>query len=158
MIEAIIDILKNPFVVIVLTLVALGAIGYLVMPNTLSKALAVVREQLVARTARREVDHNEPLKTVVQDWKATGYIDFSVPYELRGAAERQTEPGLFHLTVEENRLIKTIGGATAVERRWRRATLVEAREVAANYYVYLQEHPDKATNDDPRRTARLVKP
>jgi hypothetical protein len=146
----IIDILKNPFVIILLVLIVFAALVYLYAPNTLARAVSYIRG-LLARTPR-ETGDDEHLKTVVQDWKTTGYIDFSVPYELRGAAERQNEPGLFYLTVEEHRLIKTIGGATAVERRWRRATLAEAREAAANYYTFLHEHPDKALNEDPRRT------
>jgi hypothetical protein len=150
LIDPIIDILKNPFVIVVLVLVVLAALVYLYAPDTLSRALSYVRG-LLARTPR-EIGDDEHLKTIVQGWKTTGYIDFSVPHELRGSADRQNDPGLFYLTVEEHRLIKTIGGATAVERRWRRATLAEAREAAANYYTFLQEHPDKALNEDPRRT------
>jgi hypothetical protein len=154
LIATIVDIMKSPFV-IVPALAALVALGYLYMTGTFREALSAVSGLWVR--AQRESDSNEPLKTVVQDWKPTGYIDFSVPHDLRAAADRQNEPGLFHLTIEEHRLIKTIGGATAVERRWRRASLSEAREVAANYYVFLQEHPDKASNDDPRKSATVTK-
>jgi len=100
---------------------------------------------------RKEVDHNEALKNVAEGWKQTGYIDFSVPQDLRANPKRLGEPNFFYLTVEEYRLVKTVGGGTAVERRWRRGSLADAREVAQNYYHFLQEHPDKAFNEDPRK-------
>jgi hypothetical protein len=108
---------------------------------------------------RKEVDHNEVLKNVAVDWKQTGYMDFSVPHDLRTNSKRVAEPNFFYLTVEEYRLVKTVGGGTAVERRWRRGSLADAREVAQNYYQFLQEHPDKAFNEDPRKlmgSARLL--
>jgi len=74
-----------------------------------------------------------------------------VPQELRANPKRLGEPNFFYLTVEEYRLVKTVGGGTAVERRWRRGSLADAREVAQNYYHFLQEHPDKAFNEDPRK-------
>ena len=100
---------------------------------------------------RKEIDHNEALKNVAEGWKQTGYIDFSVPQDLRANPKRLGEPNFFYLTVEEYRLVKTVGGGTAVERRWRRGSLADAREVAQNYYHFLQEHPDKAFNEDPRK-------
>jgi hypothetical protein len=160
LIHTFIDIVKTPLFLVVVTLAVLAALGYLYMTGThdligyvgaaVSKALSPIRE-LLGRLHKKD-DYGEPYCTVVQDWKPTGYIDFSVPYNLRGASDRQHDPGFFHLTVEEHRLIKTIGGAPAVERRWRRASLSEAREAAANYYVFLQEHPEKAVSDDPRKT------
>jgi hypothetical protein len=160
LINTVIDIVKTPLFAVVVALAVLAALGYLYVTGTfdligyvggtISRALSAFRE-LFARLHKKD-DYGEPYHTVVQDWKPTGYIDFSVPYNLRGASERQHEPGFFHLTVEEHRLIKTIGGAPAVERRWRRASLAEAREAAANYYIFLQEHPEKAVSDDPRKT------
>jgi hypothetical protein len=160
LIHTAIDIVKTPLFIIVVTLAVLAALGYLYMTGTFDLIGYAIRTYHRARSAIGELlvrlhkkdDYGEPYHTVVQDWKPTGYIDFSVPYNMRGAAEMQHEPGYFHLTVEEHRLIKTIGGAPAVERRWRRATLSEAREAAANYYVFLQEHPEKAVSDDPRKT------
>lgn len=156
MISTIIDIIENPLFTLVLLLAVIAALGYLYAMGSFSAAQTAIA-RLIAR-APRKTDSNEPFNTVVQDWAPTGYIDFSVPYHLRGATERQHEPGFFHLTVEEHRLIKTIGGSAAVERRWRRASLAEAREAAANYYVFLQEHPEKASSDDPRKTAPVSTP
>lgn len=162
LIDTVVNIVRTPLFIAVVALAVLAALGYLYMTatvnltshvtSTFSKALSVIRG-LLARLHKKD-DYGEPYYTVVQDWKPTGYIDFSVPYDLRGATEKQYEPGFFHLTVEEHRLIKTIGGAAAVERRWRRASLSEARETAANYYIFLQEHPEKAVSDDPRKTIR----
>jgi hypothetical protein len=159
LINTIIDIVKTPLFVVVVALALVAALGYLYMTGTFdligyvnvifSRALSAIRG-LLARLHKKD-NYGEPYYSVVQDWKPTGYIDFSVPYDLRGATDRHHEPGFFHLTVEEHRLIKTIGGAPAVERRWRRASLSEAREAAANYYLFLQEHPEKAVSDDPRK-------
>jgi hypothetical protein len=154
LIDIIIDIIKTPFVVVVLALTALVGLGYLYKTGTFSEALSAIGGLFVR--AHRDIGYNEPWETVVQDWKPTGYIDLSAPHEVCGDIG-QKEPGLFHLNVEEHRLIKTIGGAAAVERRWRRASLAEAREAAANYYVFLQEHPEKAWSDDPRKSAALIK-
>jgi len=100
---------------------------------------------------RHDVDDNEAPKDVHEGWKQTGYIDFSVPDELRANAGRVAEPHFFYLTVEEYRLVETLGGGTAVERRWRRGALADAREVAQNYHRFLQEHPEKAFHDDLRK-------
>ena len=100
---------------------------------------------------RHEIDDNEAPKDVHEGWKQTGYIDFSVPDELRANAGRAAEPHFFYLTVEEYRLVETLGGGTAVERRWRRGALADAREVAQNYHRFLQEHPEKAFHEDLRR-------
>src|SRR5215470_10669169 len=130
---------------ILIVLIVAGGLAYLYRAEVLA---------FVFRP-RKEVDHNEALKNVAEGWKQTGYIDFSVPHELRANPKRLAEPHFFYLTVEEYRLVKTIGGGTAVERRWRRGSLADAREVAQNYYQYLQEHPDKAFNEDPRRLMGL---
>ena len=130
---------------IIIVIIVAGALGYL------------YRTEVMAFVFRpkKEVDHNEALRNVVEGWKQTGYIDFSVPMELRANPNRLADPHFFYLTVEEYRLVRTIGGGTAVERRWRRGSLADAREVAQNYYQFLQEHPDKAFNEDPRRLMGL---
>jgi hypothetical protein len=126
---------------ILIVLIVAGGVGYLYRAEVTAFVLR----------PRKEVDHNESLKNVAEGWKQTGYIDFSVPPELRVNPKRVAEPNFFYLTVEEYRLVKTVGGGTAVERRWRRGSLADAREVAQNYYQFLQEHPDKAFNEDPRK-------
>jgi hypothetical protein len=108
---------------------------------------------------KRQVDDNEALKDVATDWKQSGYIDFSAPLQSSAGAGQPAEAQFVYLTIEEYRLLNTIGGGAAVERRWRRASLSDAREVARNYYQFLQEHPDKAFNEDPRKlleTRRLL--
>jgi hypothetical protein len=105
---------------------------------------------LVSRP-RKDADHSEAFEDAQDGWKQTGHIDFSVPDELRANAERVAEPHFFYLTVEEYRLVETIGGGTAVERRWRRGALADAREVAQNYHRFLQEHPEKAFHEELRK-------
>jgi hypothetical protein len=102
---------------------------------------------------RKKVDRDEALKVVAEDWKHTGYIDFSIPQELYANLEANAEPHVFYLTIEEYRLLKTVCGGIAVERRWRRGSLTEARQVAHNYYQFLQEHPEKVSNEGSRRLA-----
>jgi hypothetical protein len=106
---------------------------------------------------KKEVDHNEELKNVAEDWKQSGYIDFSVPLELPANLKGRANPHLPYLKVEEYRLVKTVGGGTAIERRWRRGSLADAREVAQNYYQFLREHPEKAFNEDPRKLMKLTR-
>ena len=98
---------------IVIVIIVAGGLIYLYRTDVMS---------FVSRP-RKEVDHNEPLRNVVEGWKQAGYIDFSVPHELRANPDRLTDPHFFYLTVEEYRLVRTIGGGTAVERRWRRGSL-----------------------------------
>ena len=100
---------------------------------------------------RMEIDHDEALKSIAENWKQTGYIDFSVPQELRANPERFAEPHFYCLAVEEYRLVNTIGGGTAIERRWRCGSLADAREVAQNYHLFLRDHPEKAFDEDPRK-------
>jgi hypothetical protein len=107
---------------------------------------------------RKKFNGTEELKTVIADWSQTGYIDFSVARQVRPNPQL-AEPHFFLLTIEEYRLVGMVGGGAAVERRWRRGSLADAREVAQNYYQFLQEHPQKAFNKDPRdlmTTKRLL--
>jgi hypothetical protein len=148
LIDTMIDIMRTPLVIAVLALGALVALADLIRTRPFLWALPAIG-RLITRVHHKNGD-SEPLNTVVEDWKPTGCIDFSVPSTLRGAVERRNEPGFFYLTVEERRLIRTIVGPAAAERRWRRASLSEAREAAANYHIFLREHPEKVLNDDPR--------
>jgi hypothetical protein len=100
---------------------------------------------------RTEIDHNEALKRVAEDWKRSGYIDFSVPQALRANPKWLADPHFYCLAVEEYRLVNTIGGDTTVERRWRCGSHADAREVAENYHQFLQEHPEKAFDEEPRK-------
>jgi hypothetical protein len=103
---------------------------------------------------RVEIDHNEALKNVAEDWKQTGYIDFSVPQELCANPDRLAEPRFYCLAVEEYRVVNTIGGGTSVEQRWRRGSLADAQRVAENYQQFLQEHPEEAFNEGSRKLMR----
>jgi hypothetical protein len=104
---------------------------------------------------RKQVDDNEALKDVATDWKQSGHIDFSTPLQLRASAGQLAESQFLYLTIEEYRLLNTIGTGAAVERRWRRASLADAREVVRNYYQFLQEHPEKTFNEDPRKLLEI---
>jgi hypothetical protein len=106
---------------------------------------------------RMEIDHNEALKDVAENWKQTGYIDFSVPQELCANPDRLAEPHFYCLAVEEYRVVNTIGGGTAVERRWRCGSLADAREVAQNYQQFLREHPEEAFDEGSRKLMRSTR-
>src|SRR5215471_3496120 len=103
---------------------------------------------------RMEIDHNEALKNVAEDWKQTGYIDFSVPQELCANPGRLAAPHVYCLAVEEYRVVNTIGGGTSIEQRWRRGSLADAQRVAENYQQFLQEHPEEAFNEGSRKLMR----
>jgi hypothetical protein len=105
---------------------------------------------------RREIDHNEALKDVAEDWKQTGNIDFSVPQELRANPDQLAEPHFYCLAVEEYRVVNTVGGGTAVEQRWRYGWLADAQRVAQNYQQFLQEHPEEAFNEGSRKLMRSM--
>jgi hypothetical protein len=128
-------------------------LGFLIVVVVAGWVAFLYRDELKARVLRpgKEVDHNEALKNVAGEWQQTGYIDFSVPRELRTDPSRTAEPHFFYLTIEEYRPVNTLGGGVAVERRWRRGTLADAREVAQNYYQFLKEHPDKLFSEEPRK-------
>src|SRR5215475_11566723 len=106
-------------------------------------------EALLPRPKQRS-DDGDLLKKVAAGWKQTGYIDFSESTQFPASSKQPAEQQLFYLTVEEYRLIHTIRGGTAVERRWRRGSLVDARQVIENYYDFLREHPERAFNEGPR--------
>jgi len=106
----------------------------------------------------KEVDHDEAQKIVAEDWKHTGYIDFSAPQELRANPTRHAEPHFFYLMVEEYRLIKTIGDDLVVERRWRRGSLTEARGVVQDFNTqFLRNHPEKTFNEDPPKLTEPIR-
>jgi hypothetical protein len=142
---------------LILVIVA-GALIYLYRTEVKDLYRAEINA-LVFRSTKG-ADSDEAQKIVAEDWKHTGYIDFSAPQELRATPERHAEPHFIYLMVEEYRLIRTIGDGIAVERRWRRGSLTEARAVAQNYNQFLQEHPEKAFNEGPRKltgsTIRLL--
>jgi hypothetical protein len=134
--------------------------GILVVAIVLSSLIYLYRLELeaVVSRLRKQFNDTEELKTVIADWSQTGYIDFSVARQMR-ANPQLAEPDFFLLTIEEYRLVGMIGGGAAVERRWRRGSLADAREVAQNYHQFLQEHPEKGFNKDPRElmtTTRLM--
>jgi hypothetical protein len=141
--------LQNPFVVagIVMTVVIIGA-GW----EYRAHILALVKR----RTARDPYDY---LKHTSSDWKPTGHIDFAIPAEVRANPSKfRTSHGLFHLMIEEHRVLKTISGAETVERRTRPATLADAIEVNEHHQHYLREHPEKTALADPRHEVKQTSP
>jgi hypothetical protein len=59
-------------------------------------------------------------------WSPTGRIDFSDPQA----------NGFFLLQAEDTRLVHSIAGVERRESRWRKATLDEAKAVAAAYHAH----------------------
>ena len=73
---------------------------------------------------------------VKRDWVPTGRIDFATKLDSNGDPNQPSE---FMLLVEERRIIESVAGSENLEVRWRRATLKEAKVVAAQYLKYLTE-------------------
>jgi hypothetical protein len=141
--------MRSPWPEMLIAVIVAGSLIYL------------YRAEIVALVigSRKQFDDEDALKDVAADWRPTGHIDFSVQRQSIANPEGLAEPHFFHLIIEEHRLINTFGGGAAVERRWRRASLDNAREVTQNYYQFLQEHPEMASNADPRKlmtTMRLL--
>jgi hypothetical protein len=86
---------------------------------------------------------------VVRDWMTTGRIDFAGAWEKIGD---EHTPHELYVRVEETRVTDNVGGGFNIDRRWRRATLNEARQVVLRYHRFLDEHPDCARVGDPLKT------
>jgi hypothetical protein len=86
---------------------------------------------------------------VTRDWMTTGRIDFAGAWEKLGD---EHTPHELYIRVEETRVTENIGGDFNIDRRWRRATLNEARQVVTRYHQFLNEHPEHARVSDPIKT------
>jgi hypothetical protein len=83
---------------------------------------------------------------VARDWMTTGRIDFAGVWEKIGD---EHTPHELYVRVEETRVTDNVGGGFNIDRRWRRATLNEARQIVVRYHQFLDEHPDHARVGDP---------
>ena len=81
-----------------------------------------------------------------RDWVPTGRIDFATKLDSSGDPNQLSE---FMLLVEERRIIESVAGSENLEVRWRRATLKEAKVVAAQYLKYLTENSLIRSISDP---------
>jgi hypothetical protein len=88
---------------------------------------------------------------VVSDWEPSGKIDFGC-VEL-GA---ESDPALFHLRVEDLRILESISGTKRIELRWRNPTLAEAKEIAARYNGLPYERTDGRAIESPEITPRRL--
>jgi hypothetical protein len=92
--------------------------------------------------ARRANLHSTPVgdgAKVVQDWIATGRIDFAGPSM---DANNADTPTLFYLQAEDIRLLVSFSGIERKEIRWRRATLKEAKRVVFTFHQQMAKAPD----------------
>lgn len=83
---------------------------------------------------------------VARDWMTTGRIDFAGAWEKLGD---EHTPHELYVRVEETRVTDNVGGGFNIDRRWRRATLNEARQIVMRYHQFLDEHPETARVGDP---------
>jgi len=94
----------------------LSAAGLLVVLVGLFAAYKFVRKSTARRVTPNQHD----------GWTPTGRIDFSDPQST----------GFFLLQAEDTRLVHSIAGVEHRETRWRKATLDEAKAVAAAYHAH----------------------
>ncbi len=86
--------------------------------------------------ARREEARRRQLvavSEVTRDWQTTWKID-AVTDAWVMENEKDDIPSNFVLRIEENRLVRDIGGGEVMENRWRAPTKAEVREIVRRYH------------------------
>jgi hypothetical protein len=107
----------------------------------------VLRRYAFGGSGRRSAEAASKFEArVARDWMTTGRIDFAGAWEKIGD---EHTPHELYVRVEETRVTDNVGGGFNIDRRWRRATLNEARQIVMRYHQFLDEHPDSARVGDP---------
>jgi hypothetical protein len=86
--------------------------------------------------ARREEARRRelvPVSEVTRDWKPTWKINAVTDAWIMDD-EKDNIPSDFVLRIEENRVVRDIGGGELMETRWRPPTKAEVREIVRRYH------------------------
>ena len=86
--------------------------------------------------ARREEARRRQLvavSEVTRDWQTTWKINAVTDARVM-ESERDDIPSNFVLRIEENRMVRDIGGGEVMENRWRPPTKAEVREIVRRYH------------------------
>jgi hypothetical protein len=100
-------------------------------------AAALLAGLTVVMRARRDAaraDKLVPVGEVSRDWQRTGRIN-AVADGWVMENEQDDIPSNFALRVEENRMVRDIGGGEVMEIRWRQSTKAEVREIVRRYHA-----------------------
>jgi hypothetical protein len=101
--------------------------------GVLSLLCAVAAMILTRREAARR-DKLVAVSQVSRDWQPTGRIN-AVTDAWVMENEKDDIPSNFVLRIEENRLVRDIGGGDMMEIRWRPPTKAEVREIVRQYHA-----------------------
>ena len=94
---------------------------------------AVLTAVLLVR--RKETRWRQPvaMSEVTRDWRTTWKIN-AVADAWVMEHEKDDIPSNFVLRIEENRMVRDIGGGEVMETRWRPPTKAEVREIVRRYH------------------------
>ena len=125
-----IDLIDNRTLLIVgcTALVLAGLIGVLSAIFLARHERARRRQQLVA------------VSEVTRDWQPTWKIN-AVTDAWVMEHEKDDIPSNFVLRIEENRMVRDIGGGEVMETRWRPPTKAEVREIVRRYHEAQAKKP-----------------
>jgi hypothetical protein len=95
--------------------------------------LASVLAVLVVRHKEAQRRQLVAVSEVTRDWRATWKIN-AVADAWVMEHEKDDIPSNFMLRIEENRMVRDIGGGEVMETRWRPPTKAEVREIVRRYH------------------------
>jgi hypothetical protein len=114
------------------TLLILGCTALVV-----SAMLAAVYLYLAWQNERQQL---VPVSEVTRDWRTTWKIN-AVADAWVMENEKDDIPSNFVLRIEENRMVRDIGGGEVMETLWRPATKAEVRQIVRRYNETLAKKP-----------------
>ena len=110
------------------TLLIVGCTA-LVLAGLIGVLSAVIRARRKEARRRQLVAMSE----VTRDWRTTWKIN-AVADAWVMEHEKDDIPSNFVLRIEENRMVRDIGGGEVMENRWRPPTKAEVREIVRRYH------------------------
>jgi hypothetical protein len=105
---------------------------------TLAALVAGLTVVLRARRDAVRADKLVPVGEVSRDWQPTWRIN-AIADAWVMENDNQDIPSNFVLRVEENRMVRDIGGGEVMEIRWRQPTKAEVREIVRRYHAAQNE-------------------
>jgi hypothetical protein len=100
----------------------------------LAALVAVFMAAIRVRRKAARVDKLVAVGEVSRDWQLTGRINAVADASVM-ENDNDDIPSNFVLRVEENRMVRDIGGGEVMEIRWRQPTRAEVREIVRRYHA-----------------------
>jgi hypothetical protein len=101
---------------------------------------AVLTAVFLARQKEARRRQLVAVSDVTRDWRTTWKIN-AVTDSWVMQNEKDDIPSNFVLRIEENRMVRDIGGGEVMETRWRPPTKAEAREIVRRYHEAQAKKP-----------------